>query len=316
MPDFPSVNSAAQFKVWRADRDQWEGLVRALCLAAGFEARRFAAFAGGTNLVVDLDGEAVLKVFPPIYRAQFVSERAALHHLKGRLAVSVPEILAEGERDGWSWLSISQLPGSLGGQVWPTLKEAEKSVILTDIGRTIAAVQAVPPGDLLAITTAWPDFIRGQIKGCVERHRRQGLPAHLLEDLEALMVEAPRLIPLNAPAVIVTGDWIPENFLLSERSGQWRLSGLIDFGDVRTGFGDYDLLAPSAMLCEGHAGRVKSLFDGYGIDPLADWAALRRRLLILMALHHASDFRNMVVPDWERRALRLEDLELILWPDA
>jgi len=34
--------------------------------------------------------------------------------------------------------------------------------------------------------------------------------------------------------VILTGEYIPENLLLSSEAGNWRLSGLFDFGDVFT----------------------------------------------------------------------------------
>ena len=45
----------------------------------------------------------------------------------------------------------------------------------------------------------------------------------------------------------------------------WRLSGLIDFGDVMTGRGEYDLLGPSAFMAAGMPRRVQSLFDGLRI---------------------------------------------------
>jgi len=111
--------------------------------------------------------------------------------------------------------------------------------------------------------------------------------------------------------VILTGEWIPENFLLSQESGRWRLAALIDFGDVRRGWGEYDLLGPSAFMCEGRARRVAALFSGYGIKP---GAALRRRLLTLMVLHQESDLRKLTVPDWQDRAASLFDLENLLWP--
>jgi hypothetical protein len=41
-------------------------------------------FSTGTNLVVALDDRLVLKIFPPLLRRQFVSERIALSQLRGR----------------------------------------------------------------------------------------------------------------------------------------------------------------------------------------------------------------------------------------
>ena len=69
---------------------------------------------------------------------------------------------------------------------------------------------------------------------------------------------------MDAPPVILTGEYIPENFLLSMQDGRWRLAGLIDFGDVLTGWRDYDLLGPSAFMAAGRPRRVRSLFEGFG----------------------------------------------------
>ena len=62
----------------------------------------------------------ILKIFPPLLRAQFVSERAALSALRGRLGIPIPEIVVEGERDGWPYLVITRLAGVLGSEAWPS----------------------------------------------------------------------------------------------------------------------------------------------------------------------------------------------------
>jgi hygromycin-B 7''-O-kinase len=68
---------------------------------------------------LDLDEPLILKIFPPFLRGQFVSERAALAQLRGRLAVPIPEIVFEGERDQWPYLVITRVYGQLGSVVWP-----------------------------------------------------------------------------------------------------------------------------------------------------------------------------------------------------
>jgi hygromycin-B 7''-O-kinase len=83
---------------------------------------------------------------------------------------------------------------------------------------------------------------------------------------------------VNTPPVILTGEYIPENFLLSRETGNWRLSGLIDFGDVLTGWGEYDLLGPSAFMTAGMPRRVRSLFHGFGYSNADINFTLKRRL--------------------------------------
>ena len=78
-------------------------------------------FSTGTNLVVALDEKLILKIFPPFLRRQFVSERGSLAQLHGRASVAIPEIVVEGERDGWPYLVITRLSGVLGADAWPSL---------------------------------------------------------------------------------------------------------------------------------------------------------------------------------------------------
>ena len=57
--------------------------------------------------------------------------------------------------------------------------------------------------------------MRKQIEGCRARHERLGLPQKFLNGLDELLRDAASLIALDKPPVILTGEYIPENFLLS-----------------------------------------------------------------------------------------------------
>ena len=72
----------------------------------------------------------------------------------------------------------------------------------------------LPLGALAQIEPRWDAFMRGQIDGCRARHERLGLPQKFLDGLDDLLRDAAELIPMNAPPVILTGEYIPENFLL------------------------------------------------------------------------------------------------------
>jgi hygromycin-B 7''-O-kinase len=249
-------------------------------------------------------------------RSQFVSERGALSVLHGRLSLPIPEIVAEGERDGWPYLVVTRLEGALGSEVWPSLPEDQKERVLAQIGATIAEVQRAPPGALLDIEPRWDVFMRGQITGCRARQERLGLAPKFIDGLDDLLRDAAELIPMNAPPVILTGEYIPENFLLANDGGAWRLAGLIDFGDVQTGFGDYDLLGPSAFMAAGRPRRVQNLFERYGYSRADIDFALKRRLMALMLLHRASDpVRHICIEGWQEQADDLMQLQELIWPD-
>ena len=313
MISLPSVADYESYRSWRTDASQWLPIALDIALSHGLGSAAPHIFATGTNLVVALDSRLILKIFPPMLRSQFVSERGALMQLHGRLNLPIPEIVAEGERDGWPYLVITRLSGIVGSDVWPSLPEDEKERVLRKIGAVIAEVQRIPPGALLEIEPRWDVFLRRQIAGCHTRHGRLGLKAKFLDGLDDLLRDA--AVPLDPPPVILTGEYIPENFLLAEDRGQWRLAGLFDFGDVKTGWGEYDLLGPSAFMAAGRPRRVRSLFEGFGYSSDDVNFALKRRLMALMLLHHASDpIRHICIEDWQEKAEGLVQLQELIWP--
>ncbi|MDB5515547.1 MAG: phosphotransferase [Tardiphaga sp.] len=313
----PALTGAEAFRAWRADRAQWLPAVTAIARDHALPYDSVEAFSTGTNLVVALDDRLILKLFPPMFRSQFVSEHTSLALLDGRLSVPIPKIVFKGEREQWPYLVITRLDGILGTEAWPLLPEDQKENVLGQIGETIAEVQRAPIGDLAHLEPNWKQFIAKQIEGCRARHQRLGLPPKHLAGLDELLRQAPELIPMHAAPVILIGEYIPENILLSCHSGDWKLSGLFDFGDVMTGWGEYDLLGPSAFMTAGMPRRVQRLLRGFGYSPADIDEALTRRLLILMLLHRASDpVRHICIEGWQDKTDNLADLARLLWPIA
>jgi len=315
MHALPDVKNIEAFDAWRAEPSQCLPAALDIARSHGLPCADPHLFSTGSNLVVALDEALVLKVFPPLLRHQFVSERASLSQLRGRIGVPIPQIVLEGERDRWPYLVITRLNGIVGTQAWPVLPEDQKQRILGRIGETIAEVQRVPVGELSRLEPRWDAFIPRQIAGCHARHARLGLPRKYLDGLDAYLRDAAELIPLQAPPVILTGEYGPENFLLSREDGDWRLSGLIDFGDAFTGWGEYDLLGPSVFLAAGMPRRVRSLLTGFGYSRADMTPALARRLMMLALLHRFSDLnRQICIENWQQQAGDLFELERLLWP--
>jgi hygromycin-B 7''-O-kinase len=191
----------------------------------------------------------------------------------------------------------------------------EKERVLAEIGETIAEVQRAPVGVLAQIEPNWGDSMRKQIEGCRARHEHLGLPQKFLNGLDELLRDAASLIALDKPPVILTGEYIRENFLLSRNASTWHLAGLIDFGDVMTGRGEYDLLGPSVLMAGGMPRRAQSLFAGFGYATSDITPDLKRRLMALMLLHRfGNPTRQICIEGWQQRAANLDELQDLLWP--
>jgi hygromycin-B 7''-O-kinase len=312
---FPGAASFEAFRAWRNNPSLWQPVIRDIAGVHRLPHDELELFPNGTNLVVALGRRHVVKLFPRMLRHQFVSERASLKALQGRLRVPTPELVAEGDHDDASYLVMTRLAGISGKEAWLLIGERQKEAVLAELGETIAEVQGVPPDGLAVLEPQWRDFLRRQIAGCKARHERLGLPRRFMAGLDGLLDYAGEHIPLDPPSVILTGEFVPENLLFTQNDGAWRLTGILDFGDVMTGFREYDLLGPSAFMCSGMPRRVRALLHGFGYADAAIDRELTRRLLALLFLHRFSNpLRQVAIVDWPEKARDLDELERLLWP--
>src|SRR5882757_5082816 len=113
-PSLPQLADFEAYKAWRADQSRWLPIALDIAHGHGLKTAAPHVFTTGTNLVIGLGDELILKIFPPIFHDKFVSERASLAQLHGRLSVPIPDILFAGERDGWPYLVMTRLHGTVG----------------------------------------------------------------------------------------------------------------------------------------------------------------------------------------------------------
>jgi hygromycin-B 7''-O-kinase len=290
-PTLPADPDVASFDDLHDEPERWQPVLADIVAAqAGADASApIEARTDGTVLVARVGSTQVIKLYPPFLRDHFAFERAMLDLLAGRLSLPTPRLLASGDHAGWPWLLMTQLSGAPLTDVWPTLDEPARLAALRLIGRVMAQVHAQPVNSLVALAPAWPDFLARQRAGCQHRQQRNGLPAHLLAQLDAFIAgEVPA-----GPDVPLTGEYTPMN-LLHDATG---LSAMFDFGDGLVGPRAYDWLGPMCFLAAGHASRLDALFDGYG-QPFDRHA--REPLLRLLLLHRYSCLPAQIAsPGWQ-----------------
>jgi hygromycin-B 7''-O-kinase len=314
MQRLPGTITRDEYRALRAEPARWRGAAASIAAAHGVTAEPLRPL-GGSNLVAALGDGDVLKLFPPFLRYQWEAERCALGLVHGRVGVATPALRHDGEHDGWTYLIMSRLAGASLDDVWPALDEVDRCDLLAQIGALIAEVQRVPPGSLVDLQPRWADRLRDQRAGCVTRHRERGLPAVLVDGLDAFLDRAADALPVGAPPVLLTGEYTPENLLVARDHGRWRIVGLIDFGDATTGPAEYDLLGPGTFLAAGDPVRLRALLEGRGYAHQDLTPRLRDRLMALLLLHRHSDLPVQVrIEGWRERARTLDELAAIVWP--
>lgn len=297
----PHDISVAAFDALHDEPSAWRDVV--LSIAARHSPEPVQQMQDGTVLVALVGSRLVVKLYPPFLRDHFNFECAALQALAGHLSVPTPELLATGERAGWPYLVMSQLPGAGLVQVWPTLTPAQQCRLLSSLGALAASVHALPAAALKPHSPSWPEFITQQRQGCAARQQRTGLPVHLLQQLELFLQGE---IPAG-PEVILTGEYTPMNLLAQND----KLVGMFDFGDGLLGPREYDWLGPLAFLAAGSATRCQAFFEGLGVLPDV---AQRQALMRLLLLHRYSNLpAQLACPGWQQ-APTFEALTALVWP--
>lgn len=301
VPGLPRDITSAAFDALHDEPGAWRDVI--MSIAAGHGAGPVRQMGEGTVLVALSGHDRVIKLYPPFLRDHFDHECAALQVLAGRLSVPTPELVATGEREGWPYLVMTQLPGEVLLPLWPALSPAARCALLSELGALAAEVHALPVHPMRPQAPAWPDFVSRQRRLCHGRQQRTGLPPHLLAQLDTFVAG-----PLpQGPDVILTGEYTPMNLLV--RHG--RLSGMFDFGDGLVGPREYDWLGPLAFLAAGSRECCRAFFEGYGVLPDAP---ARPALMRLLLLHRYSNLPLQIAhPGWQDAA-DFEALATLIWP--
>lgn len=289
-------------------------LVRAITHKHQLPEAPLTLFSDGTNIVFSYGDNKVIKIFPPFHQNQFESERLVLKRLDGKLSVKTPTLEREGEIFGWPYLIMSKLEGTNLETLWETMSHNNKIVILRELGELIREVHALPTDGLESIDCHWPQFLEKQIANCVEQHRTKGLPEALLQQLPAYLDSIKEALPKIKKSVILTGEYTPMNFLVTQANGIWHISGLIDFGDAMLGLPEYDLLGPGAFLIQGDKQLLREFLTSYGYLPNEMTGMLSQQLMALMLLHQYSNLNIQVrIPNWKDKVSNLKELEYLVW---
>jgi len=271
---------------YRRAFDEWGPAVHEVCARHGLACSDVRPFRDGSNLVAEVDGRLVVKLFPPFHRHQWESERRALPCFTGRLPVRVPELAAEGERsDGYTYVVLERVNGRPLDEVWVEVPHAERVELLRSIGEVMASAHSVPLGEAATLEPRWGDFLSAQIEGCRARHARLGAPAWVVEGIDAFVRPSLAALDLGPPHVLLTGEYTPFNLLVDGDAHAPRLAAMIDFGDALIGPPAYDLLGPVTFLCAGDPALREALFRGRGLVPWPGGPAQSRGLLALLLTH-------------------------------
>lgn len=257
----------------------------------------------GSNVLFALGATHVLKLFAPLFHDEYVRELRAYETSAAALRLPIPELVAHGELDGWTYMALTRVPGEPVVKVWQEVPAGERVAIAAQLGEAAAMLHRAPPPASLAVN--WPLFLASQRANATLIQQGRDGPADWVAQIDGFLDRyAPA--PTAAPLVLLHADLHNQNVLLERRRGRWRLGGVIDFGDAFVGAREYEFAAPALWICQGERPLLASFLDGYGYAPRGEDLACR--LLAWTLLHrfcYLRSVRKILLP---RRPRKLESL--------
>lgn len=271
----------------------------------------------GENIIFFVDSRYVIKIYAP-FRGQFARERASLRFAHGKFGIVTPEVLHEGELEGWPYLVMTYLEGLPMREVWQSMKASERLSIVTHLSSALRELHShAAPLKEDALNRDWHGYIEQKARETVERQRACNANPEWLESLPDFIEARMKLLPTSLRSVLLHGDVHPGNVLLVEKSGRWHITGLFDFGDSFCGFHEYEFVAPGVLMVQGRREEQRAMLTAYGYSDAQLDSDLRARLMLLTVFYECSDLRKYALrlrPDAIN--LTLDELEAAIWTFA
>lgn len=277
-----------KYRVMKDKNCFWEGKIKNIASLEKLEYENVRRFTYGGNIVFSVDGKLVIKLFPAYVNDEFIKEKAVLEHLnKQRLSVEIPKIYSTGQFEGWNYIIMSELKGTLLIDIFDTLTLEEKAEIARDLGKLINEVHRSTVTDDKNEQLAWNHFIKGQFENLVDHHKQNELNENLQTQLSDYVNE--ETLKSTNQLVLLTGEYTPFNLIMNKENGMWKFTGLIDFADCFVGNSKYDLLGPIAFMFYPNKGLNRIFLESYGYKPEECNDELQKELMTYLLLHRFSN---------------------------
>lgn len=291
--------------------DIWHSVAEEICKRCKLSFRSIKRSEHGENIVFLIDETSVVKIYTP-FRSGFRREKAALEFVAGKTSLPTPEILSEGEIEGFDYLVTTQNAGVLmTREIWLNLEKRDRIDV---VSRLAAGLAELHSNDAAAINFDWQSFIGHQTATFFERQKTGGASAKWLERLPFYVEENLKLLPESGADVFLHGDVHFGNLRLTRTNGRWKISALFDFADSLKGFHEYEFVAAGVLMMQGQAEIQREFFLSYGYKESELDEFLRRRLMLLTILYECSNLQKYALRlKPEAVDFTLDELERAIW---
>ena len=318
MPEIlmPAVETLDAYRITYHRDDIWRPIIEAICRRYPYLDQPCIRGPDGSHIVYFVGQSFVIKLFVPLFAHDFTAEYLVARHLAGKIAIEIPEIVAEGQIAGWDYLVMTRISGTPLQFVWNELLPDDRLAVAVDVGRLIAFLRTVPISGLESLGGDWSQFLAAQIAGLTTHHPpvpdlnwapEQQIPA-FFDSLDGFIDQ-----PFQP--VLLLADITREHVFVDRSDRKWRMVGYLDFGDAMLGHPDYEMVAPGLEIAGGDPELLRSLLTAAGYPENTLDQNLSRRLMAYTLVHRFVDLAAVLslIPH-ASSAANLDELAHLVWP--
>lgn len=284
----PPITTLAEYRPLRHTRDPWLPAMREICARHGLPTDPLEPFPDGSYVVFAAGPEHVIKLFVPVFDdmpQELTIERVLLRHVHGRVGLETPQLVAEGEIEGWSYILMTRVQGQRLDTVWNDMEPTNRLRVARSLGEAIARFHTLPTEGLAPLALDWPTFVADQARTFAERQIAKGAPRPLAEACAAWIADMAADVASPGRTVVLHCDFTGEHPLVQRRRGEWTLTGLVDFADGMLGRPEYEFGSPSVYLTALRRAETREMLLGAGYPAVTLTRDLSRRLVAFTMLH-------------------------------
>jgi hygromycin-B 7''-O-kinase len=320
----PAAIDWANWGALFTDEDRWRPVIDRVWAnddtlpAAGRVAEPHRVVAGfpGTCAVFIVDEAAVIKFFPPMVANDFAREVASYHTLGDRVP-HLPLLLSHGryqDRIEWPYVVVSCLPGQAWREVGTRLSAMQAEGLVAELGRMARLTHeiALPPTGSWPAAGAWATLVASRLARAGDDLRRgTALQNGLIEEIESLLATTSWF---DQRPCLLHSDLTEDHLLVTERDGEWSVTGLIDWADAEVGDPIYDWVAAWFSICRRDPRLFGAFLSGYGARESWDGDSLNRLIALTFLHRFGATIISDSLPPVEQRAIgTLEQLASALF---
>ncbi|MEW9052494.1 MAG: aminoglycoside 3'-phosphotransferase/choline kinase family protein [Neobacillus sp.] len=275
------------------DRDFWDMKMLGIIKQENLPKGSLSRFSYGSTIVYSYHHELVIKLYPSYSQDEFDREVEVLKHLETFITtVETPKIISVGSYEGWNYLIMNELKGTLLIDLWDQLSIDEKKDFSKDLANVMREFHSIPSNLFATIDVDWRLFIKNQYLNMIENQKKSNLPQILCDSLLEYVDES--FINYRPKLKLLTGEYTPFNLIFNRENHKWKLTGVIDFADCFLGDPEYDLLGPILFMFNGNKELTHSFLLSYGFKEEELNDTLRKKLMIYTILHRFSNINYYI----------------------